>query len=228
MKKKKMSLLTGLLFFILGIIVFINPEVLVKTISYGLGGVLILTGAYKTLNYYIQDTNLGIVNRNEIAFGVTAIFLGIIFIFLADAIELLLRLIVGGWMIISGLNKIFKTFYSTTRNSKFYSFFIVGTFLILVGLYIIFVSNLALSIIGLFMMIYGIIDFVYCILSKNETEKMTELDFYDLSDNNETNVKDEVIVETEFVAKEKKSENKETVSEKKQKKNKKTKNKSQK
>lgn len=200
-KSSKVSLISGIAFFVLGIIIFLNPEILVKVISYGIGGLLILIGVYKSVNYYIQDKRLGIVNRNEIAFGITAIVLGVIFIFLADAIELLIRFIVGGWLLIAGLNKIVKTFYTTDRDSKFYALLVVGIILIGIGLYIILVSNLALSIIGLFMMIYGVIDFIsYFVYSSNKVEKdMNEL----LEDNEEieetiTKEKNEIIIETEF------------------------------
>lgn len=207
MKNNKISLVSGLVFFILGIIIFLNPELLVKTISYGLGGLLILIGIYKTVNYYIQDKRLGIVNRNEIAFGITAIILGIVFIFLADAIELLLRFIVGGWLVIAGLNKIVSTFYTIERNSKFYSLLVVGIILICIGLYIILISNLALSIIGLFMMLYGITDFISYFVYKN-TIVNNDLDNL-LNDNKDKeevkeskkNNKDDVVIETEFIEK---------------------------
>jgi len=164
----KMSLISGLIFFVLGIFIFLNPEIVVKFVSYCFGGLLIGLGIYKAVNYYIQDKRLGVVNRNELAFGITAIILGIVFIFLADAIELLLRFVVGGWLIIAGLGKVSKTFYTTDRDSKFYALIIVGISLIGIGLYIIVVSNLALSIIGLFMMIYGLIDFVSYFIYKDK------------------------------------------------------------
>ena len=199
-KTSKVSLISGIVFFILGMIIFLNPALLVKVISFGIGGLLILLGLYKTVNYYIQDKRLGIVNRNEFAFGITAIVLGIIFIFLADAIELLIRFIVGGWLIIAGLNKIVKTFYTTTRDSKFYALIVVGIILILIGLYIILVSNLALSIIGLFMMIYGIIDFIsYFVYFDNKLNKDLLVENED--DINEKEEKTEIIIEAEFTPK---------------------------
>lgn len=167
-KNSKLNLISGITFFVLGIIIFLNPDLLVKVVSYGLGSLLLLIGIYRTISYYIQDKRLGIVNRNEIAFGLTAIVLGIVFIFLADAIELLLRFVVGGWLVVAGINKIFKTFYTTERNSKFYSLLVIGIILIGIGLYIILVSNLALSIIGLFMMIYGLIDFISYFVYKDK------------------------------------------------------------
>ena len=201
-RNSKVSLISGIAFFILGIIIFLNPDILVKVISYGIGSLLILIGIYKSVNYYIQDKRLGIVNRNEIAFGITAIVLGIIFIFLADAIELMIRFIVGGWLLIAGLNKIFKTFYTTDRDSKFYALLIIGFVLIGIGLYIIFVSNLALSIIGLFMMIYGIIDFIsYFVYRNNKSDNRNDLIEKEIEES--TNNKDEIIVETEFIEKRK-------------------------
>lgn len=200
MKNNKVSLISGIVFFVLGMIIFLNPEILVKTISYGLGGLLILIGIYKSVNYYVQDKRLGIVNRNEIAFGITAIVLGVVFIFLADAIELLLRFFVGGWLVIIGLNKITQTFFTTARNSKFYALIIIGVILILIGLYIILVSNLALSIIGLFMMIYGVIDFisyfVYGVKKEIIEEEIKEELVEEVIENKKN--KDEIIIETEF------------------------------
>lgn len=199
-KNSKVSLFSSLVFFVLGIVIFVNPDILVKTISYGLGGLLILIGVYRSVSYYIHDKNLGVVNRNEIAFGITAIVLGVVFIFLADAIELLIRFIVGGWLLIAGLNKILKTFYITDRNSKFYSLIVIGLILIGIGLYIILVSNLALSIIGLFMMIYGVIDFISYFVYKSGKEIIEEVvDEIETKEViKEKEDKKEIIIETEF------------------------------
>ena len=174
-KNQKLSLISSIIFFLLGLVIFLNPETIVKFASYCLGGMLLALGIYKSINYYIQDKRLNIVNRNELAFGITAIVLGVVFIFLADAIELLLRFVVGGWLLIAGLSKIFQTFFTTDRNSKFYALIIVGIILIGIGLYIILISNLALSIIGLFMMLYGLIDFIsYFIYKEKITDSIEE------------------------------------------------------
>lgn len=200
MKNSKMSLISSIIFFILGLVIFLNPELFVKSISYGLGGLLILTGLYKSVNYYIQDKRLGIVNRNEIAFGITAIVLGIVFIFLASAIELLLRFIIGGWLIIRGISKITQTFFTTDRNSKFYALIIVGVILLLIGLYIILVSNLALSIIGLFMMIYGVIDFISYFVYRVKIEAVKEEIKEEIVEKviEDKKNKDEIIIEATF------------------------------
>lgn len=193
MKNNKMPLITGILFTIVGIIVFFNPYIVVKFISYFFGGLLIAIGGYKTVNYYVQDKNLGVVNQNEIAFGITAIVLGLLFIFLAGTIEFLIRFIIGGWLVVAGISKLSNTFYTTDRTSKFYALIIIGFIYIGIGLYIILVSNLALSIIGLFMAIYGIIDltsfFVYKDMKKDISKlkeiKVQEAEVEEKEDNEE-------------------------------------------
>lgn len=209
-KNKSISLFNGILFFVIGTIVFVNPDVLVKIISYGLGGILIMVGAYKTVNYYIQDKRLGIVNRNELAFGITSVILGLLFIFLAGAIELILRFMVGGWLILAGIRRITTTFFTTDRSSKFYALIIVGFILIAGGLYIVLVSNIALSIIGLIMMLYGLIDVIsFFVYSYNSTdddieEKVIGNKIIDIEEIKET------AEEVEFEEKKEKSKKKRT------------------
>ncbi len=166
-KNNRFSMLSGIIFFVIGLFLFTRPDTFIKVISYVFGGVLILIGLFKTLNYYIKDKNLKVVNRNEFAFGITAIILGLVFIFLADAIELLLRFIIGGYLVIIGLGKILETFYTTDRTSKFYALIFVGLVFIICGIYTIVNSNLPLKVIGLFMIIYGLIDFISYFIYKD-------------------------------------------------------------
>ncbi len=164
---RKITLLSSIVFFILGMIIFVKPEMVVKVISYVIGGGLILVGVYSTISYIVNDRRLKVVNYNEIMFGITAIILGLLFILLAGAIELLLRIVVGVWVIMSGISRIYTSMIYPVRDARFYSLIIVGIILIGLGFYIVFYSNLAISIIGLFMMLYGLIDFISYFVYKN-------------------------------------------------------------
>lgn len=164
---RKITLLSSIVFFILGMIIFVKPEMVVKVISYVIGGGLILVGVYSTISYIVNDRKLKVVNYNEIMFGITAIILGLLFILLAGAIELLLRIVVGVWVIMSGISRIYTSMIYPVKDARFYSLIIVGIILIGLGFYIVFYSNLAISIIGLFMMLYGLIDFISYFVYKN-------------------------------------------------------------
>lgn len=156
----KSSFISGIVFFIVGLFIFLYPDMIVKFISYFIGGCLIALGLYKTINYVIEDKRLGIVNRNELGFGVTMIVLGILLICLAGTIEFLTRVIIGGYLLVEGISKISTTFYTTNRDKVFYSLLGMGILFIIGGLYTIVNANLPFQIIGIFMMVYGLIDFI--------------------------------------------------------------------
>lgn len=158
--KKNNSLVTPIIFLVIGIMLFTDPNSMVKFISYLLGGILLVVGAYRCANYYIQDKRLGVVNKNEIAFGITACILGLLFIVLASAIEFLIRIFFGIYLILIGINKLYQTFFMTDRSSKFYTLIAVGIIFFAGGVYTIIKSNVSLSLLGLFMIIYGAIDFI--------------------------------------------------------------------
>ena len=158
--KKNNSLLTPIIFLVIGVILFTDPDSVVKFISYILGGLLIIVGVYRCANYYIQDKRLGVVNNNELAFGITAFILGLLFIVLASAIEFLIRIFFGVYLILIGISKVYQTFFTTDRSSKFYALIVVGLIFLAGGVYTIIESNITLSIIGLFMIIYGVVDFI--------------------------------------------------------------------
>lgn len=168
MIKGKSSFVSGIIFFLFGLFVFLNPDMIVKFISYFIGGVLIALGIYKTVNYYVQDKRNGIVNTNELGFGVTMVVLGILLVCLAGTIEFLTRVIIGAYLFIAGLSRISNTFYTTDRGSKFYALIIVGLLFIGGGLYTILDSNLPFKILGIFMMIYGVMDFISYFVYKDD------------------------------------------------------------
>ena len=160
--KKNNSLLTPIIFLVIGVLLFNDPNSIVKFISYIFGGLLIIVGVYRCVNYYIQDKRMGIVNNNELAFGITAFILGLLFIILAKTIESLIRIFFGVYLILIGIGKVYKTFFTTDRSSKFYALIIVGVIFLIGGVFTI-ISNetiLPLEFVGLFMIIYGVVDFI--------------------------------------------------------------------
>lgn len=171
----KGSIINGLLFFVVGLFIFLNPDIIVKFISYFIGGVLIAYGLYKSINYYVQDKKLKIVNQNELGFGITMVVLGILLVCLAGTIEFLTRVIIGAYLFIQGITRIANTFYTTDRDSKFYALIVVGLLFIVAGLYTVINANLPFQILGIIMIVYGIIDFVSYFVYKDNKENKDEI-----------------------------------------------------
>ena len=106
------SLFNAILFFILGIILFTNPNGVVKFVIYILGAFSILIGIFKLLVYY-QTAQFN-PNKKEIVNGMIYMIIGMITIICSivffDAIETVLRLTVSIFLLYVGINRLINTF----------------------------------------------------------------------------------------------------------------------
>lgn len=163
------NLLISILFLIIGILLFSNPGGVVKFITYIIGILFIIMGIGKTVSYYRMSKKMNINNTSDLVLGIVAITLGIVVIFCSSAIEFVIRLVMGGWILYSGIVKL--VYAINLRDSKVNSWLyvlIVSILMIICGLYVIIKSNLVFSTIGLVLIIYSIIEIVqYIILPKN-------------------------------------------------------------
>lgn len=168
-KKDTMSLITSILFFIIGILLFSNPGGVVKIITYVIGSIFIIVGIGKIISYYRMNKKMNINNTTDLIMGIVAIVLGLVIIFCSSAIEFVIRLVMGGWILYSGIVKlIYSLNLKESKVNNWIYVLIVSIIMIVCGLYIIIKSNLVFSTIGLFLIIYSIIEIVqYIIIPKN-------------------------------------------------------------
>ena len=168
-KKDAMSLITSILFFIIGILLFSNPGGVVKIITYVIGSIFIIVGIGKIISYYRMNKKININNTSDLIMGIVAIVLGLVIIFCSSAIEFVIRLVMGGWILYSGIVKlIYSLNLKESKVNNWIYVLIVSIIMIICGLYIVIKSNLVFSTIGLFLIIYSIIEIVqYIIIPKN-------------------------------------------------------------
>ena len=144
---EKSSLLSSIIFFILGCVLFTNPGGIVEFIAYILGGVLIIVGIIDYLSYRKTYKNLNIANNSLLVTSIVLVILGIISIVCSGVIETVVRLIIGSWVLYSGIMRLIYTLNS--KENSFTSRLIVSILLIICGLYIILKTNLVFKFIGL-------------------------------------------------------------------------------
>ena len=96
------SLISSIIFAILGIILIIAPETTVKVISYMLGIMFMLVGIYKIISYFSNKGNYDFYNY-DMAFGIIAVILGIITIAYSREIGTIFRILIGLWIIYSSI-----------------------------------------------------------------------------------------------------------------------------
>lgn len=161
-----MSLIYSIFFLIIGAVIFTKPEIIILFISYVIGGLIIVIGLFKCIKNYLDIKKDNTISSREMISGIVLIIIGLVFILLAGFIEALVRLIIGGWILFSGINRLINTIQLPKKNNNFIAALILSILLIGVGLYTILEANLAFKTIGLLLMIYSVIEIIGYIISK--------------------------------------------------------------
>ena len=167
------SLLSSIVFAILGIILITNPEGTVKFVSAILGIMFILAGAYKIISYYQNKGKYDIMNY-DIAYGIIAIILGIATIAYSEQISSIFRIFIGIWIVYSSIMRFSLALKLKTISSNIWIYSIIlAICMFICGLYTIFVSNLVVVSIGISILIYAIIDAIEDIIFLVNVNKLS-------------------------------------------------------
>lgn len=156
------TLLTSIVLLILGILLFTNPSGMTRVLSYIIGGTFLVLGISKI----IFDSKNSTSTSTDQYFNIVMILIGLIFIIFSNAFELLVRLVMGIWILLSGLSIIASGANTMKATKGSIVSLIIGFILILVGIYMIFVDNLVFSTIGLILIIYSVLSIVDYLLNK--------------------------------------------------------------
>ena len=168
------SLVSSILFFILGAIMFTKPDAIVLFTTYIIGGLIILFGVFKCIKNYLDVKKDNTTSSRAMVIGITLVVIGLVFIFLAGVIEALIRLVIGGWILFSGINRLINSLYLPKKSSKFIVLLIISLLLIGGGLYTILEANLAFQAMGIVLMIYATVEIIGYIFNKKDVAIIKE------------------------------------------------------
>lgn len=162
------SLINSIIFFILGAIIFTKPEIIILFISYVIGGIFTIIGLFKCIKNYLDIKKDNSISSKEMIAGILLIIIGLVFILLAGVIEALVRLVIGGWILFTGINRLINSLTIPNKNKKFIIRLLLSLLLIGVGLYTILESNLAFKTIGIVLMVYSFLEILGYIFNKKD------------------------------------------------------------
>ena len=172
--KNQSSLISSIIFFILGGILFTNPDIFVTTISKIVGAILLLTAIVFLVTIFL--------NRKSSPFPVLKLsstiillLLAIMFLFFSETVEKAIRIVVGFWILFSGINRLINALKMTEKSKKFIFLIIVSLLLIIIGIYSIVIGDVVLSSIGIILMIYSTIDIIGYIFYSKETNETVDI-----------------------------------------------------
>jgi len=168
------SLLMSIVFFILGAVMFTNPEAIVLFVSYVIGGLIIIVGLFKCIKNYLDVKKDGNTSSNPMVFGIVLVVVGLVFIFLANVIEALVRLVIGGWILFTGIIRLINALHLSKKNTKFWVLLGVSILLMIAGLYTILETNLAFKAIGIVLMIYASLEIFGYIFNKKDFQESVD------------------------------------------------------
>ena len=168
------SLLSSIIFAILGIILIARPEGTIKAISYILGAMFMMVGIYKIIDYFKTKGKYDFFNY-DLAFGIIAIIIGIVTIVYIKTIGTIFRIIIGVWIIYSAIMRLNLAFKLKTMGSRAWiSSLVIALIMLVCGLYILFTSSAIVVTIGTIILIYSILDIIESIIFLINIKEITE------------------------------------------------------
>jgi len=172
--KNQSSLISSIIFFILGGILFTNPDIFVTTISKIVGAALLLIAIVFMITTFINRKTkpFPVITITSI---IIIILLSIMFLFFSETVEKIIRIVVGFWILFSGITKLINALKITNKNKKFISLIIVSLLLIIIGVYTIVIGDVLLSSIGIILMIYSALDIIGYIFYSKDSEEIVEI-----------------------------------------------------
>lgn len=160
----KSSILSSVGLIILGVLLIIQSEATIISISYIIGGLLVALGILSGIKY-IRNTKEGKKNELDIIYGIVCIVLGVLVITNPNAIASVIPLVIGFVIIINSALKLqYSLELKRETNNLWKSTMILSLITLICGLVLIFNpfkgALLITKIIGVLIIVYSILDLI--------------------------------------------------------------------
>lgn len=170
------SIISSLLLFLFGLVLAVNAEGFIKSITVAIGVVLLLIGVFPVIDYF-RYRKEGLGASVGLISGIFSIVCGLMLLINEDLLMILIPVFIGVWMIINGINKIQVSFEIKDLGEKSWIItFIYSILIIVLGGY--FIVNpisgatTVTSFIGIILCIYAVLDIIDCIIIKVKVKSL--------------------------------------------------------
>lgn len=164
----------SLVILVFGIFLVVWPGVTMIVVANVLGAILILSGLYKVINYFVVKGQNDFFN-NDLLSGVIAILIGIAVIVIGDDIAGIFRIVIGIWMIYEALVRVNTAIKMNAAGIKSWSYILIVALVMLVlGIFVVFNAGAVMQLIGAMMIITGIVGIVGDVMFIQYVDRVTE------------------------------------------------------
>ena len=187
----KSSIISSIILIAFGILLIVQSEATIVTISYIIGGILIALGVIAGIKF-IKNIKERTKNDLDIVYGIVCIILGVLVIKNPEAIASIIPFVLGLIIIINSATKLQYSFELYKEKNKLWlSTLILSIIMVVCGIVLIFNpfkgAILITRIVGVFILIYAILDLISTFVISQTFKK--------IHNSIEENVKDAEIVE---------------------------------
>ena len=166
------DVLVSIIFAIIGTFMILKTDSATKVIAYIIGGVFVIFGIIRMANYFLSKGVCDFYNY-DLVYGIVAIILGVITITCSNLIESMLRIMIGAWIIYSGVLRLYLSLKLHQANLNIWSVsLILSIIMIVCGIYMILQNGALVLTIGIIVLTYSIIDIIESIIFIRYTNEL--------------------------------------------------------
>ncbi len=151
------DIVISIIFVLFGVLLIAKPDETVGAISIILGIVFIAMGVLKLVEYYTSDTKEDWL----LTVALITVILGVVILFASDAILSLFRVIVGIWIIATGIMDFQTTLVWKEVKSPYWTVAVLLSILMmLAGIVILINQNILITTMGIIIVVYAVLDII--------------------------------------------------------------------
>ena len=170
----KMSIIYSVIFIVMGLLLFLNPNGFVEMISYLIGALFLVYGITNIIKY--AKAKELTISKFLLVLGVILSICGIFLIINPTFIGKIVPTIIGVCLIINSLEKLLYLRYTEEKNSEGYIISLVsGIVALLAGIFLLFNplsgTLIVTQIIGVIIIVYAVMDLIEKLRFKNVIKK---------------------------------------------------------
>jgi len=164
----KSSLISSIIFFIIGAILTAYSERIMSTAYRIMGAVFLIITISLIVSIVIRKKKDQPIYANRVGLSIITFILAILFFFFHGVIDEAIRFIVGAWILFSGVTRLITALRTDHKASRFFALLITSLLLIGLGFFTIIKNGILLWVVGIIIMIYSAIEIIgYIFYSKD-------------------------------------------------------------
>ncbi|MBQ1298502.1 DUF308 domain-containing protein [Candidatus Saccharibacteria bacterium] len=154
------AIFESLITMVMGVLLIVWPDTVIKVVTYIVGVFFIVKGAYQVINYFLVKGQNDFFNNNLLS-GIISVLVGLTLLLIGEEIAHVFRVVIGIWLIYESLVRINTSIKLHAVNISAWKYvLILALFMLIVGIFITFYSGAVVTLIGWMMVLAGIVGVV--------------------------------------------------------------------